>query len=152
MEYTTNYQLPTWVETDRIQMDDFNDMTEKIDTALGEHQKIISKSGNCIIVSGSYAGNGAVDNLKPISLTFDYSPLLVIICPESNYRPGDLDRFVLLRGVPWSFTATNTTESKCTVTWAEKSVTWQGSNYFYQANRNGETYHYIALLSAEDTE
>ena len=34
MNYTTNYQLPTWVETDRIQMDDFNDMTDKLDAAI----------------------------------------------------------------------------------------------------------------------
>ena len=34
MEYTTNYQLPTWVESDRIQMDDFNDMTDKLDAAI----------------------------------------------------------------------------------------------------------------------
>ena len=27
MNYTTNYHLPQWVETDRILMDDFNDMT-----------------------------------------------------------------------------------------------------------------------------
>ena len=26
--------MPTWVETDRIQMDDFNDMTDKLDAAI----------------------------------------------------------------------------------------------------------------------
>ena len=34
MNYTTNYHLPQWVETDRILMDDFNDMTSAIDAAL----------------------------------------------------------------------------------------------------------------------
>ena len=34
MNYTQNYQLPQWVETDRILMDDFNDMTSAIDAAL----------------------------------------------------------------------------------------------------------------------
>ena len=34
MTYTQHYQLPQWVETDRILMEDFNDMTEKIDAAI----------------------------------------------------------------------------------------------------------------------
>ena len=32
--YTTNYQLPKWEKTDRIQMKDFNDMTATLDAAL----------------------------------------------------------------------------------------------------------------------
>ena len=34
MTKTTNYQLPKWEKTDRVQMKDFNDMTAKIDAAL----------------------------------------------------------------------------------------------------------------------
>ena len=36
MNYTQHYQLPQWVETDRIMMDDFNDMTAKLDSGLAE--------------------------------------------------------------------------------------------------------------------
>ena len=34
MTKTTNYQLPEWENTDRIQMKDFNDMTATLDAAL----------------------------------------------------------------------------------------------------------------------
>ena len=34
MTKTTNYQLPKWEKTDRIQMDDFNDAMSKIDAAV----------------------------------------------------------------------------------------------------------------------
>ena len=34
MTKTTNYQLPKWEKTDRVQMKDFNDMTATLDTAL----------------------------------------------------------------------------------------------------------------------
>ena len=34
MTKTTNYQLPEWEKTDRVQMKDFNDMTATLDTAL----------------------------------------------------------------------------------------------------------------------
>jgi len=34
MEYTTNYHLPQWVETDRIQMEDFNEAMRNIETGF----------------------------------------------------------------------------------------------------------------------
>ena len=34
MNYTTNYHLPQWVETDRIQMEDFNQMCSDIDEGI----------------------------------------------------------------------------------------------------------------------
>ena len=34
MNYTTNYHLPQWVETDRIQMEDFNQMCAAIDQGI----------------------------------------------------------------------------------------------------------------------
>ena len=66
MNYTQNYQLPQWVETDRILMEDFNDMTEKLDAALGdhaetlaEHAAILPAKGNCSIYTASYRGTDA---------------------------------------------------------------------------------------------
>ena len=37
MTKTTNYQLPKWEKTDRVQMKDFNDMTATLDAALHGH-------------------------------------------------------------------------------------------------------------------
>ena len=34
MQRTSNYQLPTWEKSDRIMMEDFNDMTQKIEAAI----------------------------------------------------------------------------------------------------------------------
>ena len=36
MNYTTNYHLPQWVETDRIQMEDFNDAMAAMDQGMAE--------------------------------------------------------------------------------------------------------------------
>ena len=36
MNYTENYQLPQWVETDRIMMADFNEAMAKVDQGIGE--------------------------------------------------------------------------------------------------------------------
>ena len=42
MEYTKNYQLPKWAMTDRIQMEDFNSMTGRLDTALTQQAAALS--------------------------------------------------------------------------------------------------------------
>ena len=53
MDYTANYQLPVWAETDRILMDDFNDLTETIDEALTELSAFR-------VETGTYVGTGGI--------------------------------------------------------------------------------------------
>ena len=54
MNYTQNYQLPQWVETDRILRTDFNDAFDTIDSVLGQ----VPGKGNCSIFTTSYIGSG----------------------------------------------------------------------------------------------
>lgn len=68
MNHTTNLHLPQWEETDRIQMDDFNDAMERIDTA-------VAAAGNCHIYTGSYGGDGT--SSRTIDLGF--TPKLLIV-------------------------------------------------------------------------
>lgn len=42
MRQTTNYQLPSWDSDDRILRTDFNDLTEKTDTALADNAAAIA--------------------------------------------------------------------------------------------------------------
>ena len=44
MTKTTNYQLPKWEKTDRIQMKDFNDMTATLDAALKANADAIAET------------------------------------------------------------------------------------------------------------
>ena len=39
LNYTENYQLPQWVESDRVLMEDFNDANAKVDRALAENKE-----------------------------------------------------------------------------------------------------------------
>ena len=48
MTKTTNYQLPKWEKTDRIQMKDFNDAMDNLEAALSERR----------FTWGIYAGDG----------------------------------------------------------------------------------------------
>ena len=38
MNYTENYHLPQWEETDRIMMEDFNQMCADIDSSIRQAQ------------------------------------------------------------------------------------------------------------------
>ena len=49
MTKTTNYQLPKWEKTDRIQMKDFNDMTATLDAALKANAETIAVSSNSAV-------------------------------------------------------------------------------------------------------
>lgn len=77
MEYTTNYNLPTWAAMDRIMMSDFNDMTEKLDEAL-------SLKGNCGMGSKYHGGNGKYGEANPCVASFQEIPRLLIVTDRED--------------------------------------------------------------------
>ena len=150
MEYTTNYQLPTWVETDRIQMDDFNDMTEKIDTALGEQSQelealtaAVTGKGNCEIWTTTYTGNGKYGSDNPTQLVLPAKPVLLVIHTAGMYAisvlsTGNLSS-VMSNGAVWG----------SNISWSEnsKTLSYWSSHPDYQMNRSGQTYAAVALIT-----
>ena len=149
MEYTSNYQLPTWVETDRIQMDDFNDMTDKIDAALGEqsetlaeHTAAIAELGNCAVYTSSYTGTGTYGEGNPNTLTFPDKPVLVLVVGGSSlgvstYGSGGL---INLRSGNSFY---------CDATWSAdgKTLSWYGSNDLPQMNSRNENYRVVSIIA-----
>ena len=57
MEYTTNYHLPQWVETDRIMMGDFNDAMASIDEGMDNTYRMMRESACRLMVQASKAGS-----------------------------------------------------------------------------------------------
>ena len=115
MNYTTNYHLPQWAETDRIMMEDFNrafsDIDEGIKTAQDTADTAESKADaaqttansvadaytpdNQPYVAGTYVGTGT-----DTTVTLGFRPKFVII---SGMQPGtqsnstsDWDRYFAL--------------------------------------------------------
>lgn len=76
MNHTTNLHLPQWEETDRIQMDDFNDAMERLDTAVAAAPRI---------ATGTYAGNGA----ETQTINLGFTPKIVIIWQEGFRQYSD---------------------------------------------------------------
>ena len=75
MNYTTNYHLPQWVESDRILMEDFNEAMETIDTAMGTYYG----TENNPWTWGSIPITPRNIELGSPLVTFDFAPSLAII-------------------------------------------------------------------------
>lgn len=101
--------------------------------------------------TGSYEGTGAVGSAVPNTLTFDFTPKIVIVS-GGNYTAVYVNPFTTCAG----FFTTGTMNH--TVTWGTNSVSWYGNRYAviggssgeietarYQLNESGETYHYVAI-------
>ena len=152
MNYTTNYQLPQWVKEDRIMMEDFNDMTSKVDEALGEVSEdvaaqtaAIAAKGNCQIYTGSYVGNGKYGANNRNTFTFPGKPLVVLIADP-------VDGYVLwaAQGVQQTYAYTSQ-GSILNLTWSGNTVQWFNYNTnIEQLNHPGRTYTILALLNSED--
>ena len=134
MNYTQHYQLPQWVETDRILMEDFNDAFDTIESAMAGF-------GNCQLWTTSYVGTGPGNQN---SLILPEEPILVCVSRQDGpevlfltYGMGEAFSFgaqpAALR-VYW--------EENNTVRWALDG----GGSVDGQMNRLGDTYLVLVLL------
>ena len=160
MTKTTNYQLPKWEKTDRIQMKDFNDMTATLDAALkanadtaaantqtlAAQAQTIAKLGNCQVVAGSYTGDGTYGADHAITLNFSHKPMLVFV--QAKERNAHY-RMMLLRDSLWAFPYAADKYNQTNVTWGATSVSWH-STYSKDGQANNQLeYQYVALLAVE---
>ena len=142
MEYTTNYQLPTWAESDRVLMDDFNDMTEKLETALTGHGEALAGKGNCQIYTASYVGTGVYGNTNQNSLVCPFPPQMIIIHSNNG-------------GIAFGFNPTSRSggmgavaSEQASFRWSGNTVSWFGTSAMSQMNTSGLTYYVIILMAA----
>ena len=94
MNYTTNYHLPQWVESDRILMEDFNQMCEDIETGLNSNAQAAAAAqatanatanaayspSNKPYVVGQYSGLGSGSQ----TITVGFRPSFLIVSSAVN--------------------------------------------------------------------
>ena len=136
MTKTTNYQLPKWEKTDRIQMKDFNDMTAALDAALGTIPKL---------AVGSYTGDGAES--RKIDLGF--TPKAVIVCDSSGLTRNSSAAWggVALPDIPATYTYSSNTVPVVSLTDNGFTVYYKsfGGTNWVGSNGSGTTLIYFAL-------
>ena len=83
MEYTSNYHLPQWVETDRIMMGDFNDAMASLESGITTAQAAADSAQQEAeekgFVIGSYTGNGEDQYDSGQLIELGFRPRFVII-------------------------------------------------------------------------
>ena len=134
MTKTTNYQLPKWEKTDRIQMKDFNDMSATLDAA---------RAAKCRVITGTYTGTGK-DNRE---IALGTRPKAVLVCTEYGvmWTSGGVYGGLALDGTPTKArTDTGTVYSLVTITDTGFKLRQPGNSYI-QGNASNTVYHYIAF-------
>ena len=133
MNQTTNYALPSWEATDRILMEDFNDMTEKLDEAL-------AGKGNCRLYTGSYVGTGT----KEQSFTFPAKPYFAAIMGGSFF-------IIMAHGITQTVSLSSFRQTMVNLTWTGNTASWDVFNYDQDAcNLENVTYQVVALLDTAE--
>ena len=157
MTHTTNYQLPKWEKTDRVQMKDFNDMTATLAAALKANadaiaaettarvagdtalQTAIAARGNCEIICGTYTGDGAGSK----TLTFNGKPVFVLVQPSGgSYEKRAL---TMIRGMSYINSEYQNSNTSTSISWTNTSVTFN-TKVSYGLNVADTAYSYLALL------
>ena len=127
MNYTTNYHLPQWVESDRIMMEDFNDAMASIDEGLTEAYR----PTNLPYVIGSYTGNGGTQDIE-----LGFQPRFLFITAQMTSALKDATYLAITGG----------NDYLRTVTLKEFGFTVKhGSMQYPYMNAGGCVYRYMAI-------
>ena len=166
MNYTTNYHLPQWVETDRIQMEDFNDAMAAMDQGMAEAKvaaeaaqeaagtaqaaaEIAQSSADAVAdaytpdnkpcVVGTYTGNGG-----EMAVTLGFRPSFVIINGlQNSYDAMGMEEFAKYSGITAGPTMSRRVQFTDTGFLMKPS---DPDNYYYpNFTESGRKYDYIAF-------
>ena len=151
MDYTANYQLPVWAETDRILRTDFNDAFDTIEDALSQHDSTLdtletdvaatttglAAKGNCQLYVATYIGTGTTSHTLSLP---GQAAFFMVIGGGSRCLWG-------IRGTnPGIVASTVGSHTAASVNLSSQSVTWSSVNAEDACNRSGRTYTLLALL------
>ena len=153
MTKTEHYQLPQWVESDRILMEDFNEAMGNIDKGMDGIRTestqglaaltsaMGTKGQTCRIETGTYVGTGAYGDGSRTSVTTTIKPQVLFVSRAN----GDSST-ILFRPSYSSITSNGTA---AVVYWEDRKVSWSAISSTNQMNVGGVTYYYIALGTAD---
>lgn len=137
MNHTTNYNLPQWEDSDRVTRGDMNTAMASIDAALGNGAKI---------AVGNYRGKGTYGTESRNSLTFDFTPKLVLLYYDARIMTLD-QATPIYWGVTYStdFFADNATR-RIFMSFSGNTMSWYSLvSAPYQFNASGTRYYYLAI-------
>ena len=109
-------------------------------TTLGQNVATLMQQ-SVRMTQGYYVGDGTYGESHPNTLTFDFTPVLVLV-----YTKGNTGNTVILahmlRGIDL---AEGFASGFIPVTWSNRGVSWYAAVADWQGNKNGQVYYYIAI-------
>lgn len=150
MQKTSNYNLNQWEATDPIRREAFNADNAAIDMALAA---MAAGMSSCRVAYGSYDGTNEYGAESPVTLSFDFKPLLVVVS-DDKYGTDSSNPMVLCHGQSMGLSVcgyqNDSVSSTMTVSWGSDSVSWYNeTKALWQNNGGGHTYYYVVLGVAE---
>ena len=97
--------------------------------------------------TGTYTGSNTSGSSNKRSLSFDFTPHLVVVV-QSSINTATYSRFPLIMANPSTrgYSMNNSDEGySLTVAWGTKNVSWYASSAADQLNYNGYKYAYVAV-------
>lgn len=162
MKRTPNYDLPNWEKADPIKMDDFNDLTAKLDAALkasadantaadASIAAVLADVGsggqNCRAVTGSYTGTGTYGEANKLTIQTPFKPLMLFVTnPDTS---ANQHMVVWLRGMAAGDNGYN--GRTVVLEWGERAVSWYSTTTgvngpaYLHLNGSGVTYQYTVF-------
>ena len=117
-----------------------------VESSLANLTAALGTGGHtCRMAYGTYTGSGQYGENHPNSLTFDFTPVLIIIgtvgSVETEAFPG-----MLFRGMNMGHSVYTYGDSPLYTTWTDHGVSWYSADStHYQMSLNNTPYQYIAL-------
>lgn len=129
MNYTENYHLPQWEESDRVMMKDFNQMCASIDEGIGA-------AAEKPYVFGTYYGKGTISH--DVEIGFRPS-LLLVFCNQYAGTYTKAIGTIAAVGPRVDCTLLTLTDTGFHVGELPNDITYP------QVNRSGTLYQYVAF-------
>ena len=142
MKQTEQYQLNLVETTDTFSPQPINENTEAIETLLKNQSLAIDSCAR--MAAGSYTGTGASGAAAPNTLTFNFTPKVLLVMASTAGLWNEYQSSMLLIRPMTTGVTGNQEESRVTVTWGENFVSWYGADYIFQMNSE-RTYYYFAI-------
>lgn len=170
--YTENYGLCQWEETDQVLREEFNENNAKVDAALNAkaeqsrlemlsdlvdskaNQDTVTNIQNALnqkteIFIGSYVGTGERGSEHPNTLTFPFQPKMVLITAETtnSLALGTAMIYGQKYSAGLGVTSSSNHGLQLVLTWDETTLSWytEASYEYYQLNQLNTTYYYMAI-------
>ena len=141
VNYTQHLGLSLWAADDPVLRSEFNANNNKLDSYIRKLPQI---------TVGKYIGTGTAGAESPNSLSFGFTPMLLIIVKDTG-ASIDLGTIMIngqQQNPGFGYVESSTHCLQLNLTWSEKAVSWYttlGGNAGNQLNSSGETYWFCAL-------